>query len=79
MSKDGYILTNEHVVSNADQIVVALQNGRIFEANYLIGSDRLTDLAVLKIHTDVLATIPQNPKRQTHVGDVVLSVGIPIT
>ncbi|ARU64728.1 outer membrane-stress sensor serine endopeptidase DegS [Histophilus somni] len=76
MSKDGYILTNEHVVQNADQIVVALQNGRIFEAK-LVGSDRLTDLAVLKIHADNLATIPQNPKRQAHVGDVVLSIGNP--
>ena len=38
MTKDGYILTNKHVIQNADQIVVALQNGNIYEAN-LIGSD----------------------------------------
>ncbi len=76
MSKDGYILTNKHVIQNADQIVVALQNGRIFEAS-LVGSDNLTDLAVLKIRADNLATIPQNPKRQAHVGDVVLSIGNP--
>ncbi len=48
MTKDGYILTNKHVIQNADQIVVALQNGNIYEAN-LIGSDNLTDLAVQPI------------------------------
>lgn len=76
MSKDGYILTNKHVIQNADQIVVALQNGRIFEAS-LIGSDNLTDLAVLKIKADNLSTIPQNPNRQLHVGDIVLAIGNP--
>lgn len=76
MSKDGYILTNKHVIQNADQIVVALQNGNIFEAR-LIGSDNLTDLAVLKIKADNLTVIPQNPARQAHVGDVVLSIGNP--
>lgn len=76
MSKDGYILTNKHVIQNADQIVVALQNGNIYEAS-LIGSDNLTDLAVLKIHADNLSTIPQNPNRQVHVGDIALAIGNP--
>lgn len=76
MSKDGYILTNKHVIQSADQIIVALQDGRIFEAN-LIGSDSLTDLAVLKIRADNLATIPQNPKRTVHVGDIALAIGNP--
>ncbi|WP_109078692.1 outer membrane-stress sensor serine endopeptidase DegS [Aggregatibacter kilianii] len=76
MSKDGYILTNKHVIQNADQIVVALQNGQIFEAS-LIGSDGLTDLAVLKIRADNLSTIPQNPNRPVHVGDVALAIGNP--
>lgn len=76
MSKDGYILTNKHVIQNADQIVVALQNGKIFEAS-LVGSDNLTDLAVLKIKADNLSTIPQNPQRQDHVGDIVLAIGNP--
>ncbi|WP_410686106.1 outer membrane-stress sensor serine endopeptidase DegS [Avibacterium paragallinarum] len=75
MAKEGYILTNKHVIQNADQIVVAMQNGRIFEAS-LIGSDSLTDLAVLKIRADNLATIP-NTKRKLHVGDVVLAIGNP--
>ncbi|PJG83136.1 outer membrane-stress sensor serine endopeptidase DegS [Caviibacterium pharyngocola] len=76
MSKDGYILTNKHVIQNAEQIVVALQNGKIFEAS-LVGSDNLTDLAVLKIKADNLSTIPQNPARKAHVGDVVLAIGNP--
>lgn len=76
MSKDGYILTNKHVIQNADQIVVALQTGKVYEAQ-LVGSDNLTDLAVLKIKADNLSTIPQNPKRQSHVGDVVLAIGNP--
>lgn len=76
MSKDGYILTNKHVIQNADQIVVALQDGKIYEAT-LVGSDNLTDLAVLKIKANNLSTIPQNPKREAHVGDVVLAIGNP--
>ena len=76
MTKDGYILTNKHVVQNADQIIVALQNGKIYEAS-LIGSDSVTDLAVLKIRANNLSTIPQNPKRQLHVGDVALAIGNP--
>ena len=76
MSKDGYILTNKHVVQNADQIVVALQNGSIYEAN-LIGSDTLTDLAVLKIKAENLSTIPQNPNHPVHVGDIALAIGNP--
>ncbi len=77
MTKDGYILTNKHVIDHAEQIVVALQRGQFFNAK-LIGSDALTDLAVLKInHSDPLPVIPQNPKRPLHVGDVVLAIGNP--
>ncbi|MCK3657542.1 outer membrane-stress sensor serine endopeptidase DegS [Pasteurellaceae bacterium Pebbles2] len=76
MSRDGYILTNKHVIQSADQIIVALQDGRVFEAN-LIGSDSLTDLAVLKIRADNLTTIPQNAERQVHVGDIALAIGNP--
>lgn len=76
MSKDGYILTNRHVISNADQIVVALQSGQIFNAN-IIGSDDLTDLAVLKINATNLPVINYNAERQVYVGDVVLAIGNP--
>lgn len=76
MDSRGYILTNRHVVSNANQIIVALQDGRFFEA-MLIGSDNMTDLAVLKINANNLPTIPINPKRTPHVGDLVMAIGNP--
>jgi len=77
MDERGYIVTNKHVVNNADQIIVALQDGRVFEAQ-LIGSDVMTDLAVLKITSNSgLPTIPINNKRTPHIGDVVLAIGNP--
>jgi serine protease DegS len=77
MDQRGYILTNKHVINDADQIIVALQDGRVFEA-LLVGSDTLTDLAVLKINANAgLPVIPINPKRVPHIGDVVLAIGNP--
>lgn len=76
MRSDGYILTNKHVIQNADQIIVALQSGKIYQAT-IIGSDWLTDLAVLKINANDLPTIPQNPERTVKVGDVALAIGNP--
>ncbi len=77
MDQRGYIITNKHVISDADQIIVALQDGRVFEA-LLVGSDNLTDLAVLKINaTGGLPTIPINANRTPHIGDVVLAIGNP--
>lgn len=76
MDSRGYIITNKHVINDADQIIVTLQDGRIFEA-LLVGSDSLTDLAVLRIDAANLPTIPINIKRQAHIGDVVLAIGNP--
>lgn len=76
MSEKGYILTNYHVVANADQIIVALQDGRVLTAD-LIGSDVPTDLAVLSISADNLPVIPQNESITPQVGDVVLAIGNP--
>ena len=77
MDQRGYIITNKHVINDADQIIVALQDGRVFEA-LLVGSDTLTDLAVLKINAaGGLPTIPINNKRVPHIGDVVLAIGNP--
>lgn len=77
MDQRGYIITNKHVINDADQIIVALQDGRVFEA-LLVGSDTLTDLAVLKINaTGGLPTIPINNNRVPHIGDVVLAIGNP--
>lgn len=53
MSSDGYILTNRHVIEDADQIVIALQNGAISTNVKLVGDDSLTDLAVLKIEVRI--------------------------
>lgn len=77
MTPNGYILTNRHVIQNADQIIVALQSGAIHSA-VLVGSDSLTDLAVLKIEAEKLPTIPQNEKRTTNIGDIVLAIGNPL-
>lgn len=61
MSQRGHVLTNYHVIADADQIIVALQDGRVFSAE-LVGSDQLTDLAVLYIESDNLPVIPQDRK-----------------
>ncbi len=76
MSAKGYILTNYHVIADAEEIIVALQDGRIFDAS-LVASDTLTDLSVLKIEADDLPVIPQNDNRVSKVGDVVLAIGNP--
>ncbi len=76
MTNKGYIVTNYHVVAKADQIIVALQDGRISTAQ-LIGKDLRTDLAVLKIEQDNLPVIPFNDNYQPAVGDVVLAIGNP--
>lgn len=76
MSKHGYIITNYHVVDGAEQIIVALQDGRIFEA-LSVGSDKLVDIAVLKIDAKNIPTIHINPQREPNIGDVVLAIGNP--
>lgn len=76
MNQKGYVLTNKHVINDAEQIIVALQDGRVYEA-LLIGSDSLTDLAVLKIDASNLPIITINPHRAPHIGDVVLAIGNP--
>ena len=76
MTSKGHILTNYHVIAHADQIIVALQDGRIFTAD-LVGSDPPTDLAVLSFNADNLPVIPQNQETSPQVGDVVLAIGNP--
>ncbi|CBJ82956.1 periplasmic serine endoprotease [Xenorhabdus bovienii str. Jollieti] len=76
MNEQGYILTNKHVINEADSIIVALQDGRFYEA-LLAGSDAPTDLAVLKVNGKNLPVIPINPNRVAHVGDIVLAIGNP--
>lgn len=76
VDSDGYILTNNHVVDGADQIVVLLFDGREAEAS-IIGRDDGTDLAVLKIDLDALTPIPIGDPHQSRVGDIVLAIGNP--
>ncbi|MDV6327912.1 trypsin-like peptidase domain-containing protein [Idiomarina sp. PL1-037] len=76
MDTQGYILTAHHVVDNVDKIEVALQDGRRYAAQ-LIGSDRYTDLAVLKIDAENLPVIPVQSTRRVRVGDIVLAIGNP--
>lgn len=76
MSKEGYILTNYHVIKKADEIVVALQDGRKFTSE-VVGFDPETDLSVLKIEGDNLPIVPVNLDSPPQVGDVVLAIGNP--
>jgi serine protease DegS len=76
MSPDGYLLTNNHVVADADQIVVALKDGRETLAR-VIGSDPETDLAVLKIDLPDLPFIILGRSDNIHIGDVSLAIGNP--
>ena len=76
MSPEGYLLTNNHVVAGADQIVVALKDGRETLAR-LIGSDPETDLAVLKIDLKNLPAITLGRSDQIDIGDVTLAIGNP--
>ena len=77
VSPEGYILTNHHVISDANDIDVALSDGRKVKAQ-VIGSDPETDIAVLKIEAKQLpAPITLGKVESVHVGDVVLAIGNP--
>ena len=78
MSSDGYILTNYHVVNNADQIMIILTDGRTFNEVQIIGFDTVTDLALLKIDAQHLPVIPVDDSFSPRVGDVVLAIGNPL-
>lgn len=76
VSDDGYIVTNDHVVEQADELMVLLGDKRKFPAN-LIGTDPKTDLAVIKIETTGLPTLPWGNSTTLQVGELVLAVGNP--
>lgn len=78
VSVDGYVLTNNHVIANADDIQVLLYDGRVAKAK-LVGADEETDLAVLKIIDAVnLPVIQMADPKKLRVGDVVLAIGNPL-
>lgn len=76
VSDKGYIITNYHVIAQADKVIVALQDGRVSNAQ-LIGSDKQTDIAVLQIDMTDLPVIPLNDQYKAKVGDIVLAIGNP--
>lgn len=76
VTKDGYILTNNHVVDGAQQVKVTLQDGREFNAN-VIGRDSKSDLAVIKIDAENLPLLHFADSQKVQVGDEVLAVGNP--
>lgn len=76
VNKDGYILTNAHVVRGASSIKVSLFDGRSAQAK-IIGVDSGSDLAVLKINLDKLKPVSMGNSNQLRAGDVVLAIGNP--
>lgn len=76
VSDDGYIVTNNHVVQNADEIEVLLGDKRKFSAK-LVGTDPKTDLAVIKIEASQLSVLPWGNSGNLQVGEMVMAVGNP--
>jgi serine protease Do len=76
ISKDGYILTNHHVVNNASEIVVKLKDRRELIAK-LVGSDESTDVALLKVDANDLPVVEIGNPDQLQVGEWVLAIGTP--
>ncbi|MGD2075069.1 MAG: trypsin-like peptidase domain-containing protein [Gammaproteobacteria bacterium] len=76
VSPQGYVLTNNHVISDADEIQVLLEDGRRARAR-VVGADKDTDLAVLRIDLDNLPVLALATAERLRVGDVVLAIGNP--
>jgi serine protease Do len=76
VNKKGHILTNEHVVGNADKIKVTLKDGRKFDAK-LIGKDKSLDLAIIKIESKDLPTVILGDSNKNRPGEWVVAIGNP--
>ncbi len=77
ISRDGYIVTNHHVIAKAEKIEVKLYNGRTFTAK-IIGKDKLTELALIKIEAHDLPYVKWGDSNAIEVGDWVLAIGNPL-
>ncbi len=77
IGSDGYILTNQHVIDSADEILISLADGRGSQAK-LIGEDKDTDIAILQIPITGLVGIKIANEQSIRVGDVVLAIGNPL-
>ena len=76
ISADGYIVTNNHVVADADKISITLNNNKTYKAE-LIGKDPTTDIALLKISATELSYVPYGNSDDVKIGEWVLAVGNP--
>jgi serine protease Do len=76
ISKDGYILTNAHVVESANEITVKLNDKREFNAQ-VIGTDRKTDVALIRIDAKDLPVVTQGDPDKLKVGEWVIAIGSP--
>lgn len=76
ISSDGYIVTNNHVVEGADELTVTLNDNREFSAT-IVGTDKTTDLALIKVNAKNLPTLPIGDSDKLKVGEWVLAVGNP--
>jgi serine protease Do len=76
ISPDGYILTNHHVVDGADEIIVRLTDRRVYEAK-VVGSDRQSDVALVKIDAEGLPVVKIGKSATMKVGEWVLAIGSP--
>ena len=76
ISSDGFVVTNSHVVSGARKILVNLQDGRQYVAK-LIGNDPATDIAVVQINADKLATVNFGDSDKLQVGQLAVAIGNP--
>ena len=76
MRQDGYVLTNHHVVAAGEDIVVAFQDGSEVQAS-IVGTDPITDLAVVKVMGNDFPVIEYGAAQDVRVGDIVLAIGNP--
>ncbi len=76
LTEDGYILTNHHVIEDADEIIVRLNDHREFKAE-VIGSDARSDIALIKIDADELPTVKTGNSTGLEIGEWVLAIGSP--
>jgi len=77
ISADGYIITNQHLIEGADEILVSLADGRSGQA-VLVGKDQETDIAILRIPINGIIPIMVSYNQPVRVGDVVLAIGNPL-
>ena len=78
ISADGLIMTNHHVIDNSTQVRVVFEDGRMYESE-IIGSDRLTDIGLLKISASNLVPISIGNSEVLKVGDLAVAIGHPLT